>query len=340
MSHEGTAGDARLPPTVGRYRILTRLAQDTVGEILKGFDPLIERPVVVKVFHVALPDSETTRGVADLFYHEMQHTGVLVHPGIVPLFDAGECPSGLFMASEFVEGGNLAELLARPGECDLGQSMALVGQIVDALEYAHGQGVAHLHLKPTNVMVTSDAVVKVAGFGAAPVIDAITAMSGAGRPSASRSLSPERAAGQSGDHRSDVFSLATLVLDLIAGAGSAGAPAVTPPLPDALAARGIDAARWKALFDRALAADPDVRYASVRTLYQELLLLIGIDVPEPRPVWETFGPVGATALDADSMDTSTAIRAGLGHDARTIEIGGTPRPVDETLAADSKRRRD
>jgi serine/threonine-protein kinase len=157
-----------MPPTVGRYRILTRLEQDSIGEILKGFDPLIERPVVVKVFHVALPDAQAKRAVADLFYHEMQRTGVLVHPGIVPLFDAGECPAGLFMANEFVEGGNLADLLAQPGARDIDAAMTLIGQIVDALEYAHRQGVAHLNLKPTNVMITTDSVVKVAGFGAAP----------------------------------------------------------------------------------------------------------------------------------------------------------------------------
>jgi hypothetical protein len=77
-------------------------------------------------------------------------------------------------------------------------------------------------------------------------------------------------------------------------------------------------------------------------LYQELLLVIGVDVPEPRLSWETFGPVGAGAIDTDSVDTSTAIKAGLGHDARTIEIGGTSRPASdsETLAADSKNRRE
>jgi serine/threonine-protein kinase len=338
MSADNPGGESGLSPTVGRYRILARLEQDSIGEILKGFDPLLERPVVVKVFHVSLADAAAKQAMGALFYNEMQRTGMLVHPGIVPLFDAGECPAGLFMAHEFVDGSSLSELLVKDAQRDLERAMVIVSQIVDALEYAHGQGVFHLNLKPTNVMVAADSVVKVSGFGVAAVIDAIVATGHAMVRKPCRWIAPERTAGLPGDERSDVYSLASLILDLIVGPGLEGDQALTPPMPPAVEARGVTHARWASAFDRAFHPDSAQRYASVRMLFQDLLLVLGMDLPEVRPAWDVLGFVGSVA-DSDTFASVTALTTNDGHDGtRTIDIGdaATPRGfVDETRAADA-----
>ena len=108
-----------LPVAIGRYRVIARLQRDAVGEVLRAFDPMIERPVVIKVFFWRLDDLEARGEVAQRFYQEMQRIGVLVHPGIVPLFDVGESADGLFMASEYVEGESLASLLERGADIDM-----------------------------------------------------------------------------------------------------------------------------------------------------------------------------------------------------------------------------
>ena len=343
MSADNPGGASGLPPTVGRYRILARLEQDSIGEILKGFDPLLERPVVVKVFHVSLADTAAKQAMGALFYNEMQRTGMLVHPGIVPLFDAGECPTGLFMANEFVDGSTLAEFLARESERDLSRVMGFVSQLVDALEYAHGQGVFHLNLKPTNVMVTGDTVVKVSGFGVAVVIDGIVASAKGSARRPCRWIAPERTAGQPGDERSDVYSLASLILDLIVGPGHESDLAATPSVPPAVEARGVTQVRWASVFDRAFHVDPAMRYPSVRMLFQDLLLVMAMDPPEVRPAWDILGFVGSVA-DSDTFASVTALTGGDGQDGtRTIEIGGaaTPRAiVEETRAAHAPPGRD
>jgi serine/threonine-protein kinase len=336
MSGPDHGGDARLPPTVGRYRIVGPLAQDFLGAIFEGFDPLIERPVVVKVFHLAGADAAAQIAITELFYQEMQRTGALVHPAIVPLFDAGACPPGLFTASEFVAGASLADRIAR-GEMDVAAAVGVVAQVVDALEYAHASGVPHLHLKPTNILVTNDALVKLGGFGTAAVIDAIASATGATREGVAQYQAPERLRGEAGDVRSDIFSLGAIALDLFGmDARAALGLEAAEPLPPALAGAGVRAEAWAALVARTLAPDPAARFDSVRAFYQELVAVTGISAPEARPAWEAFGLMGSTAPDADSVDSETAIGPGFAHDARTIEMGGgTPRPMtDETLAAD------
>src|SRR5690349_333921 len=90
---------AERPSSVGRYRILAQLSYDEVGETFQGFDPLIERPVAIRVFHWPGLGPDDTQAMTLRFFEEMRRVGVLVHPNIVPLFDAGDCPSGLFMAN-------------------------------------------------------------------------------------------------------------------------------------------------------------------------------------------------------------------------------------------------
>jgi len=145
---------APVPETIGRYRILERVARDWMDDVYRAFDPMLERPVVVKTFKLPAEDAVPTShgAIKRSFYEEMRRTGALLHPGIATLFDAGELPGGLFMASELVEGPTLAELCAS-ANLDLPLRLSLLAQVVDALEYARGQGVAHLNLTPTHVLV-------------------------------------------------------------------------------------------------------------------------------------------------------------------------------------------
>jgi serine/threonine-protein kinase len=286
------SGPSDLPASLGRYRIRTRVAIHAIDEVYTGFDPMIERPVALKVYRLQLSDQAVEARVKAIFYQEMQRIGVLVHPNIVTLYDAGELPARLFIATELVEGEPLLERLASPA-LDLPMRMSILVQMVDALEYARGAGVPHLNLKPSSVHIGADYSLKVSGFGVAAVHDAFAAAS-SWRPPVTRYVAPERAAGKSGDARSDVYAFAQIALDVLGAAGEGHPPAAdrVPALPAALAARSVDPARWKSVFARALAPNPGDRYDSALTLKFELVLLLGIDEGEAQMSWETARALG------------------------------------------------
>jgi serine/threonine protein kinase len=282
--HLMSATPVQLPSSVGRYRISAHLFGDAVGDVYKGFDPLIERPVVVRVFRLQPTDPAADAALKQNFYSEMQRAGVLMHYGIATLFDAGELPGALFMANEYVEATSLAALLDGPLDPDVPMQVSLIAQIVDALEYAREQGVPHLGLRPSNVLVSSDYSVKLGGFGVAPVVEALAAASGQPSPAPARYTAPELARGEAGDCRSDVFSLARIALDVLSSTGpaSTGAPESVPPLPLRLAEYGVSADRWLAVFDRALADDPADRFETPGEFEVELLLTLGTSAGEAR----------------------------------------------------------
>lgn len=323
MSGDLHADRLPLPVAIGRYRVMARLQHDEVGEVFRGFDPMIERPVVIKIFRWRVEDTDERRVIAQRFYQEMQRIGVLVHPGIVPLFDAGESADGLFMASEFVEGESLASLIDRAAEIDMSARVSLLGQVVDALDYASTQGVPHLNLKPSNVLITPDGLVKLSGFGVAAVVAAVGATA-----ASSPYTAPERSRGADGDGRADVFSLARLILRLMSADGFAS-DAVLQTLP------AVRPERWTALFARALSTDPASRFESPRACFREWLFVCGHDDPAPRPAWDAFGPIESVPPEPDSTDTETALGLGLAHDAHTIGSGAVPRP-DEPRAASGR----
>jgi serine/threonine protein kinase len=297
-----------LPASVGRYEIRSRLASDPLDEVYEAFDPLIERPVAVKVFPLKLADPAAETPVREAFAREMPRAGILTHPGIVALFDAGSWPGGLFMATEFVDGQGLAHALQAGVDLDLPLRVSLLVQIVDALEHARDLGVAHLTLKPSNIHVGPDYMLKVGSFGVAAVADALVAATGR-RPAPSRHTAPERLRGAAGDFRSDAFSIAQIALDILAGVDRPmpeGGWLTPPPLPATLAAHGVRADRWTTLFTHALADEPEDRFPTAGAFNAELLMRLELSESEARLAWETSRATGALA-GADPMFLGTIV---------------------------------
>jgi serine/threonine-protein kinase len=292
-----------LPTGVGRYEIRSRLAQDPLDEVYAAFDPLIERPMAVKLFSLRAIDAAGQTRVREAFAREMPRAGILTHPSIVALYDAGEWPGGLFMATELVEGEDLTALLAARTDLDLPLRVSLIVQMVDALEHARDLDVAHLHLKPSNIRVGADYMLKVGSFGVAPVVDALVVALGR-EPEASRYLAPERLRGEPGDFRSDSFGVAQIALDILAGVDRpmpAGGWMTPPPLPDVLVAHGVRPDRWDALFTHALSDDPDDRFQTVGAFSADLLMRLELSESEARLAWETSRAMGAFATHDPTM---------------------------------------
>jgi serine/threonine protein kinase len=324
MSAESGAA-SHLPATVGRYRISACLAGDAFGSVYAGFDPLLERPVVVKVFPLEGADPAARRVITGTFAGAMQRVGLLTHSSIVALFDAGETPESVFMATEFVDGESLAQLMARGFDLDLPLRVSLLLQVVDALEYARVHGVPHLDFKASNIRISPDLMLKVGGFGVAPVVEALSLATNL-PTHPSRYAAPERVRGEPGDARSDVFSLARIALELLALTRTAAdpVPGTVAALPPYLRDRGIREDDWAELFARACHPDPEERTATPAAFSLDLLMALDLGEAEARLAWETSRMLGS---HADQLTVAPSGLASLGppSDSPTITMPAVPR---------------
>ncbi|MEM7050740.1 MAG: serine/threonine-protein kinase [Acidobacteriota bacterium] len=203
---------------LGRYEVLRELGRGAMGVVYLAKDPLIGRLVALKTFQLSYAaDSEELRQLRSRFIREAQSAGILSqHPGIVTIHDVAEAGGGggAFIAMEYVEGTNLKDILRRGDPVDLPFIGDIVGQIADALDYAHSKGVVHRDVKPANVLITPDKQTKIADFGIARINTSNLTQDGQmlGTPNY---MAPEQVQGQEVDHRADIFSLGVIVYELL-----------------------------------------------------------------------------------------------------------------------------
>src|SRR6266851_96971 len=151
------------PMTLGHYRLDQRIGEGGMGEVFRAFDTRLNRPVAVKVMRV----KDRTERVAHGFLREARAASALNHPNIVIIYEVGETADGdCFLVQELVDGKTLRSMLTLRQEPPPLEMMIGVGaQIARALTLAHATGVVHRDVKPENVMIRADGIVKVLDFG-------------------------------------------------------------------------------------------------------------------------------------------------------------------------------
>ena len=263
------------PPftTIGRYQIQSLLGRGGMGEVYKAFDPGLDRTVALKTIR-ADADSPS---YLDRLYREAKACGRLHHPRIVTVFDIGEAEGVVFIAMEYLEGENLSAAMAR-GDLGFELKVTILIQILEALQYAHSEGVIHRDIKPANVHVLPDRSVKLVDFGLARVTraDSLT-MSGAimGTP---YYMSPEQLKGAKVDGRSDVYSTGVLAYELFTRRRAFEGDSITtvmlkvlsempPPMQTAWSATFPDIER---IVSRAIAKSADDRYPTAEDMKNAL----------------------------------------------------------------------
>src|SRR5258708_19147954 len=199
------------PGKIGKYTILETLGKGAMGIVYKGFGRGVERHVAMKIIRKELLGHERAAEIVQRFRNEAQAGGRLQHPGIVSVYEYGEDEATAFIAMEFVEGRALGQYLQLKVRFELADTMSIMAQLLDALDYAHEHGIVHRDVKPANVLLTDDKQVKVVDFGVARLADSHLTKVGAviGTPSY---MSPEQLAGQQVDRRSDLFSAGNMAL--------------------------------------------------------------------------------------------------------------------------------
>jgi serine/threonine protein kinase len=206
---------------IGRYQIADEIGHGAMGVVYKAFDPAIGRTVAIKTIHLTeLTDLDAGQRIERLM-REAQSAGTLSHPNIVTVYDVLQQDEFAYIVMEFVPGPSLEEILHTQKLPPRDELLLYLRQMAEALDYAHRKGIVHRDVKPANIIISEPAssgerIAKIAGFGVAtPVSDEIThSGSLTGAPSY---MSPEQIAGDSVDGRSDQFSLAVVVYELLSG---------------------------------------------------------------------------------------------------------------------------
>jgi hypothetical protein len=208
-----------------RYRILSRVGEGGMGTVFRVEHVHMKKVLALKLLRAEfcnVPDA------ARRFEREAQSASRLNHPNIISVTDFGHGAGGeLFLVMEFVSGQPLSDVLAREGRLEPARACHIAGQILRALEHAHGEGVVHRDLKPANVMLVKDPAprapetVKILDFGIAKMTQAqggdeplTRGMMIFGTPAY---MSPEQAAGQVADLRADLYSCGIILYEMLAG---------------------------------------------------------------------------------------------------------------------------
>ena len=272
----------------GRYRLGERVGAGGMATIHRATDLTLERDVAVKILHSHLADEEA---VLARFRTEAQNAAALAHPHVVSVFDQGGHEPGErpYMVMEFVDGPSLREVIRRRGRVSPREALALIDPVCRALHRAHELGMVHRDVKPENVLVTGEGVVKVVDFGIARAIERSQHTQSGALVGSVHYLAPELVSEQQATPASDQYAVGVMLFELLTGRKAL--PADSPvgvalrharervPAPSAHASDvppALDAA-----VARACDPDPQARFADLATFLGALHAAI----PEgPRPV--------------------------------------------------------
>jgi predicted Ser/Thr protein kinase len=332
--------------TVGRYEITGELGRGAMGVVYKALDPTIGRTVALKTMRLDVHGLDAQEMVRR-FQNEARAAGVLNHPNIVTIYDAGEQDGIFYIAMEFIEGTTLHELLVEKRVLATDEVLQLTRQICRGLDYAHSNSIVHRDIKPANIMITGNGTVKIMDFGIAKSGGQVTNTGQVlGTPNY---MSPEQVKGRQLDGRSDLFSLGVILYEMMTGEKPFVGQNVTTIIykivnENPITPRDLDVTvhpGLSAIVTKALAKAPDDRYQTGADLVRDLenYKLAGpvrsgstVAISSPAP-----GPEKTLVLPVRVVSGSTVRAAGAAAAAPALAKAPFPmrRPTTAIIASKS-----
>lgn len=289
----------------GRYRLDERLGRGAMGEVWRGFDLRLERPVAIKML---LGDwscePEMSQALAR-FRREGRAAAKLDHPAIAAVFDSGEHDGHPFLVLELLDGEDLRTVVARtPAGLPIEQALSVGEQVAEGLSAAHAAGVVHRDIKPANVMLLSSGRVKICDFGIARLEGATVGLSVTGmRIGTVAYMSPEQLEDGRVDGRADLYALGCTLFQLLTGRvpypaeglGAIVAMHLTAPPPSAQEVRADIPDELDRYLRMLLAKDPADRPADAAEVARRLRAIRGACERTPVRVWQLLGEAESVA---------------------------------------------
>ena len=249
-----------------RYEIREELGIGGMATVYRAYDPLFEREIAVKVLKKELLEDPQLH---ERFDRESKIIARLEHAAIVPVYDVGHDKDQSFYVMRYMTGGSLSERI-HAGTLTLNQVAYIIMRLAEALDYAHRKGIVHRDLKPGNILFDEINNAFISDFGIAKFAEAATRITSSGILGTPRYISPEQARGEEADGRSDLYSLAVILFEILSGRApfEANTPLAmafkhaTEPAPNILDINPKLPQGLGNVIKKALEKNPDDRYAT------------------------------------------------------------------------------
>ena len=306
---------------IAGYEIVGSLGEGGMGHVYRARDTTLQRDLALKVIR---PESLTAVG-KERFLREARACSRINHPNIITVYAAGEENGHPYMAMELISGKTLRDIIDE-SPITWQQAVRWVADIADALSRLHQEGIVHRDLKPENVMVTGDGLVKLMDFGIAHIAASATLTMEGTSLGTVFYMSPEQAAGKKADARSDIFSLGTVLYEMLTGEFAfkgehpmAVMYSITNTKP-----RGLDEIKPELppelgeIVEHAMDKSPESRYADAAQLRDALKKLLSGAKPGPPAVVLRFVLPGAALIAAAIVGYALLSRNGaprIDHEA-------------------------
>lgn len=330
MSTDPSASSAWEPPTIEelhallpQYEITEILGRGGMGAVYKGRQIKLNRDVAIKLLPETLTQGDDELNFAKRFEQEAQAMAGLDHPAIISVYDFGETSKGqLYFVMEFIDGLDIHQYLKQHGgKISQEDALSITAHVLDALEYAHANGIVHRDIKPANILLNKEGRVKIADFGLAKRSDsddgspALTMSNIAiGTPDfvAPEALDPDKTP----DHRADLYAVGIMLYQMLTGT----IPRGNFKLPSVLR-EGLDP-RIDAIIERSIEADPDDRYSSASEIRSAIDPIFSSPITKVEPEPQGDVPV-AVAVDkaAKSNSSKTILIAGIASAVILLVVG-------------------
>lgn len=217
MTQRSAAHEHSLREKIGKYVLVKEVGRGSTGVVYLSHDPYYRRDVAIKVYNLESHDEDRARVTRKMFLSEAHMVGMLQHPNILPIFDAGEEDGHYYIVTEHVHGARTLSAYCKPDNLlPVDDVVEIMYKCAKALHYAHSRGVIHRDIKPSNIMLTQANDVRIIDFGIALVSDSeISRIDGiAGSPSY---MSPEQVQSLDITNRSDLYSLGAVMYEMLTG---------------------------------------------------------------------------------------------------------------------------
>ena len=258
-----------------RYEVTKLIGEGGMANVYLGYDTILERDVAIKVLRGDLADDEK---FVRRFRREAQNASLLNHPNIVQIYDVGEDDGNFYIVMEYIKGQTLKQLIKKRGKLTVPETVDIISQLTDGLAHAHDSYIIHRDIKPQNIMILEDGMVKITDFGIAMAINASDLTQTNSVMGSVHYLPPEQASGKGSTIKSDIYSLGIMMYEMLAGtmpfkgetAVEIAMKHLKNPMPSVRKVNPSVPQALENIILKATAKNTKNRYNNVRELYDDL----------------------------------------------------------------------
>ena len=265
-----------------RYEIIKLIGEGGMANVYLAYDTILERNVAVKVLRGDLADDEK---FVRRFQREALSASSLNHPNIVEMYDVGEDNGNFYIVMEYIDGKTLKQLIKKRGHLQVSEAVDILIQLTDGLKVAHDSYIIHRDIKPQNIMILEDGMVKITDFGIAMAVNAADLTQTNSVMGSVHYLPPEQAAGKGSTIKSDIYSLGILLYEMLSGtmpfrgetAVEIALKHIKEPMPSIRKVNSKVPQSVENIILKCTAKNPKNRYNNVKELQDDLKSALSID---------------------------------------------------------------